>query len=161
MVRIRKLRVAILSIAVAGKFVAGIALADPLMVEALGLDVWHIGQLERDLRQAHQLENRLEDEHQMMLDRTSVHNLIMDDLVAGRTKLPDAAARKWAMNRDREVVREFLNRARFGPTFEAKMAHDLYVLACDPCVRPFDPKLEVRLRAEYDAAYGTSLPVVR
>lgn len=158
MIRIRKIRVAALAVPVAMIFVAGTALADPVLVEAMGLDVWHIGQLENDLRTAERADRRLERELQAVLDRTGVHNLILDDVVAGRLSLSDAARQKCELNRGRSVLFDHLKRYRFGPTVEAKMAHDLLVMACErnPGERPAEMKR--RLATEYRVAYGVAAP---
>lgn len=68
MVRIRKPRVAILSLSVAGTLV-GVALVDPPPFKALGLDVWRAGQFESELRLADQHGVQLDDELLACQDR--------------------------------------------------------------------------------------------
>ncbi len=158
MVRIRKVRVFALAVPIAFVAVAGSALADPLLAEAMGLDVWHVGQLERDLRMSRHVDIKLESELQSIMDRSAVHNLMLDDLVAARITLVEAAREKWEKNRDRAVLRDHLDRNRSGPSMEAKMAHDLIVAAFG---RDGSDELNSRLRSEYLAAYGTALPEER
>ena len=155
MVRIRKVRVVALALPIAFAAVAGTALADPVLVEAMGLDVWHIGQLERDLRESQRRDGKLERELQCVIDRATTHNYMLDDLVAGRQSLSETARRKWEMNRDRAVLLDHLERDRLGPTPEAKMAHDLIEFACG---RDAPAGLRQSLAAQYEAAYGVALP---
>lgn len=152
MFRIRKIRVFALAVPVALAVVTGTALADPLLAEAIGLDVWHVGELERSLRNSKHVENRLERELQMIIDRANVHSLLLDDLVAGRVSLRDAARQKWEMNRHRSIIIEHLDTHRCGPNYEAKMAHDLISLASGIASTP--PGVRARLIAEYREAYG-------
>ena len=55
--RIRKVRVLVLAVPIALAYVGGTALADPNVVQAMGLDVWRIGQLERELRMSQSRES--------------------------------------------------------------------------------------------------------
>jgi hypothetical protein len=158
--RIRMLRVCVLSVSIAITYVAGTALADPLFVEAMGLEVWQIGRLERDLKLAQVRDTRLERELQTVLDRAVVHNLMLDDLAAGRVTLAETARRKWEMNRHRLEIRDHLARNCAGPTMEARMAHDLCLKVIGNLeFERRDPRLIARrLTAEYETAYGVPYP---
>lgn len=160
MSRIRRIRVVALAVPIALGVVAGTALADPVLVEAMGLDVWHIGQLERDLQRAKGIETQLDRELQVVLDRAAVHDQILDDLVSGRLALVEAARQKWKMNRGRSVLVDHLERQCFGPTFEAKMAHDLYMNATTRIGISTETlrELRTRLSREYREAYGVEIP---
>lgn len=91
MIRIRKVRVVALAVPIALVAVAGSALADPIIAEAMGLDVWHVGQFERELRETQRIDGKLDRELQVVNDRACLHNLLLDDLVAGRLTLAEAA----------------------------------------------------------------------
>lgn len=160
MSRIRISRVAALSIPTALVIVAGTALADPVFVRAMGLDVWQIGRLENELRHARSHETRLDRELQVVLDRAALHDMMLDDLIAGRLSLVETARRKWSMNQYRDVVVDHLARNCFGPSFEAKMAYDLYQHAITK-VELSDrvrQEVKVRLAKEYRVAFGLAIP---
>jgi hypothetical protein len=159
MARFRIVRVFALAVPIALVAVGGTAMADPLLVEAMGLDVWHVGQLERDLRTANHRDRELDVEMQTVQDRAAVHNLLLDDLVADRISLVEAARRKWKLNESRFVIRDHLARHRVGPTMEAKMAHDLIEMAIVHTDGDRTVALVQRLRAAYRMAYGADLPV--
>ncbi len=157
MPRIRKVRVMILSLSIAMTVLAGTALADPLVIEAMGLDVWHVGQLEQELRNAQVRDTKLDNELQLTIDRATIHKLMLEDMVSGRRTLQETAERKWEMNQNRDVVVNHLKRNRIGSTMEAKMAHDFIIMA-------IEFKLEIKYRIpikdlceQYRIAYGTEL----
>ncbi len=158
--RIRTIRVFVLAIPLALAYVGGTAMADPLVVEAMGLDVWRIGQLEHELRQTQSREAKLDRDLQVVFDRAIVHNLMLEDLLDGRATLVETARRKWELNRHRPELCDFLVRDCAGPSMEARMAHDLYLKAKSKCDegRPGREIILARLRAEYLAAYGEPCP---
>ncbi len=158
MPRIRKVRVLILSVSIALTVVTGTALADPLVIEAMGLDVWHVGQLERELRNANVRDTKLDHELQVVMDRATIHKLMLEDLVSRRLTLQEAAQQKWEMNRNRDVLVNHLKRNRFGPTMEAKMAHDLIVMASEFKLSNKNPIPLAELCEQYRVAYGVELP---
>jgi hypothetical protein len=161
--RYRSFRLFVLSASIALTYVAGTALADPLVVEAMGLDVWQIGRLERDLKQAQIRDTRLDRELQTVLDRAVVHNLMLDDLAEGRAPLLETARRKWESNRHRHEFREHLMRNCDGPNMEARMAHDLTKMVFDKFQfeRRDSSAIARRLKAEYETAYGAPYPAAR
>lgn len=158
MVRIRKVRVFAVAVPVALLAIAGSAIADPVLAEAMGLDVWHVGQLERDLRENQRTESKLDRELQVITDRAGIHDLILDDLISGRLKLAEAARLKWEMNRDRKLMVDHLNRFRIGSSMEARMAHDLIVLANYRVESESRVEIRTRLINQYRKAFGIALP---
>ncbi|QEL14297.1 hypothetical protein [Limnoglobus roseus] len=161
MPRIRKLRVVSVAVPVALFVVASTAWADPLLAESMGLDVWEIGRLENDLKQANhetaRLETALQDTQEIMV----LNEMILRDVIDGRVELPAAAKRKWEANKYRKIIREHLDMNRTGANYEEKTAHDLYLRAIHESQKRADhDALCQRLRAEYQAAYHT-LPELR
>lgn len=155
--RIRKVRVVAVAVPVAFLVVAGTALADPVLMESMGLDVWEIGRLERELQSHDRRGDELAKELQDTLDLTATNDLIEEDVIAGRLDLPTAAARKWDLNQHRLPYRGHLDLWRKGASYEEKMAHDLYcrIANRDPATAQ---SIRDRLNREFEAAYGTALP---
>ncbi len=158
--RIRKVRVFVLAVPIALAYVGGTALADPNVVQAMGLDVWRIGQLERELRMSQSRESKLERDLQTINDRATVHNLMLDDLIHGRVTLVETARRKWEMNQHRQELRDHLELHCFGPTMEARMAYDLCESVASKWaggnVDSAGAATIRRVRAEYEVAYGVA-----
>lgn len=153
--RVRKVRVLAVALPVAFAVVAGTALADPVLAESMGLDVWEIGRLERDLQTQDRTAQKLEIELQGLCDLAALNEAILDDVLAGRLELSAAAGRKWELNQHRPAIREHLDYRYGGDNYERKVAQDL-------CARALREDrgagLWGRLNREYRAAYGVDLP---
>ena len=159
MARLRKTRVVILAVSITFVYLAGTALADPLLAEAMGLDVWHIGRLERELIESRSREHKLESDFQAVLDRTAVHNHMLEDMAFGRVSLVVTARRKWEMNQNRDVIRQHLTHNRSGSSMEARMAHDLVINAIDKFGREIPAETREAWKAEYKSEYDSELPL--
>lgn len=159
MPRIRKVRVLSVALPITFLILAGTAYADPVLAESMGLDVWEIGQLEKDLKNSQTRGDRLEAELLNLHDVMAANDLILADVVEGRMTLPVAARRKWDLNRDRAMVRDHLDRTCTAPTYEEKTAEDLYArISSAYRDAPNSEALCRRLRAEYEAAYHAPVP---
>lgn len=134
--------------------VAVTALAHPLTVRTVGVDLWKVGDAERDLRQAQLDESRLDRECEYAREEAEVSGVLLDDLIAGRAELSAVARQRWEMSRDRSGIRQFLEENRRGPTLEAKMAHNLVVQIGEVCPQEARAAVDQRLRQQYQAAYG-------
>jgi hypothetical protein len=153
--RVRKVRVLAVAVPVAFVVVAGTALADPVLAESMGLDVWEIGRLERELQAEDQTALKLEADLQATRDLLALNDAILDDVITGRLELSAAAERKWELNQHRAAVRDHLDRLYAGDGYPQKFAQDLISRA------KYDSRgaaVRDRLTREYRAAYGIDLP---
>jgi hypothetical protein len=153
--RVRKVRVLAVAVPVAFAVVAGTALADPVLVESMGLDVWEIGRLERQLQAEDRVTQKLDADLQGVQDMAALNEAILDDVIAGRLELSAAAERKWELNRHRATTLNHLDRHYAGDSYPQKVAQDLVARAGRD---DRGPGLRDRLAREYRAAYGVDLP---
>jgi hypothetical protein len=86
-----------------GLFVAGISSARPSWAADLGLDFWNVPALKARLAEDHQLASKLSDRDDKVMRRIAVKETIIEDLVAGRIGLLDAAAEFRALNAGRHA----------------------------------------------------------
>ena len=85
-----------------------LALANPTWAKTAGLDVWNIQSAERELAVATRTQQRLAADGVAVLNRITVKETLIDEVIAGRTTLADAAAQFLALGSDSPVYLAYL-----------------------------------------------------
>ena len=135
---------------------------DSAAAEAAGMDVWNIGRLEVELRDTNARGDRLNAEQATNQAQIEVNQSILYDVINGKRKLVEAANQLWIMNQDSPGYADVIPKSRRGPTILAKVAHNIIVRASQELRHTPDEQRATiaRLRAEYEAAFGASAPMV-
>ncbi len=160
MARIRFVRVLSVSVPVSVIAMLGWVVADPVLAEAAGLDVWNVGRLEDELRETNVAGDKLTAIHVANQSQYQLNQAILFDVIGGKRKLAIAAEQLWKMNQQSPGYTYVIPARRKGPTIIAKVAHNImYSASQELRDNPVQQReLVVRLRAEYEAAYGVPAP---
>lgn len=162
MARIRFVRVLSVAVPVAVVAMLGWVVADPVLAEAAGLDVWNVGRLEDELRETNTAGDKLTAIHAANQSQYQLNQAILFDVIAGKRKLAVAAEQLWKMNHLLPSYVYVIPARCKGPTIIAKVAHNIMCSASQELHHTPDEQraMIARLRAEYEAAFGASAPMV-
>lgn len=162
MARIRFVRVLSVAVPVAVIAILGWVVADPVLAEAAGLDVWNVGRLEDELRETNTAGDKLTAIHAANQSQYQLNQAILFDVIDGKRKLAVAAEQLWKMNHLLPSYVYVIPARRKGPTIIAKVAHNIMCSASQELRgKPVEQRAMIaRLRAEYEAAFGASAPMV-
>lgn len=162
MARIRFVRVLSVAVPVAVIAMLGWVVADPVLAEAAGIDVWNVGRLEDELRETNVAGDKLTAIHAANQSQYQLNQAILFDVIAGKRKLAVAAEQLWKMNQQSPGYTFVIPTRRKGPTIIAKVAHNImYSASLELRHCPVEQRTTIaRLQAEYEAAYGASAPTV-
>jgi len=140
--------------------ILGWVVVDPVLAEAAGIDVWNVGRLEDELRDANRKGDQLSTLNQTLQSQYQVNQAIVYDVINGKRKLTVAAEQLWKMNHQSSGYAYVITSIRKGPTIIAKVAHNIMCNATQELSQnPVQQReLVARLRAEYEAAYGVPAP---
>ena len=98
MARIRFVRVLSVAVPVAVIAMLGWVVADPVLAEAAGIDVWNVGRLEDELREANVAGDQLTKVNNDNQSQYQMNQAILFDVINGKRKLAVAAEQLWKMN---------------------------------------------------------------
>ncbi len=162
MARIRYVRVISVAVPIAVMVMLGWVAADPVLAEAAGIDVWNVGRLEDELRDANIAGDELTKINTANQSQYQMNQAILYDVINGKRKLAIAADQLWKMNQQSSGYLHVIPAIRKGPTIVAKVAHNLICNASQElCQNPLQQRQVVaRLRAEYEAAFGVAAPQI-
>ena len=162
MARIRFVRVLSVSVPVSVIAMLGWVVADPVLAEAAGLDVWNVGRLEDELRETNVAGDKLTAIHVANQSQYQLNQAILFDVIGGKRKLAIAAEQLWKMNQQSPGYTYVIPARRKGPTIIAKVAHNImYSASQELRGKPVEQRAMIeRLRAEYEATFGASAPMV-
>jgi|GEM_PF-5102274 len=160
MARFRYIRVISVAVPIAVIAILGWVVVDPVLAEAAGIDVWNVGRLEDELRDANRKGDQLSTLNQTLQSQYQVNQAIVYDVINGKRKLTVAAEQLWKMNHQSSGYAYVITSIRKGPTIIAKVAHNIMCNATQELSQnPVQQReLVARLRAEYEAAYGVPAP---
>ncbi|WP_149108748.1 hypothetical protein [Limnoglobus roseus] len=111
-------------------------------------------QLVAEMESSKELSSSLDRQSHNIQDVITFNQLVLDDVIAGRIELTEAAKQKWEVNGVNDFFQTYLTRVSSAPGYEAKTAHDLLVQARDLCAKSDLPAVSSRLRQQYEAGYG-------
>ena len=162
MARIRFVRVLSVAVPVAVIAMLGWVVADPVLAEAAGIDVWNVGRLEDELREANVAGDQLARVNNDNQSQYQMNQAILFAVINGKRKLAVAAEQLWKMNQQSSGYTYVIPARRKGPTIIAKVAHNIMCSASQELRHTPDEHrvLIARLRAEYVVAFGVSAPEV-
>lgn len=163
MARIRYVRVISVAVPIAIVAMLGWVVVDPVLAEAAGIDVWNVGRLEDELRDANIAGDQLTKINNANQSQYQMNFAILYDVINGKRKLSVAAEQLWKMNQQSSGYSYVIPSIRKGPTIVAKVAHNVMYNASQELRQNPVQQREVvaRLRAEYEAAYGVPAPELK
>ncbi len=162
MARIRFVRVLSVAVPVSVIAMLGWVVADPVLAEAAGIDVWNVGRLEDELRETNVAGDKLTAIHAANQSQYQLNQAILFDVIDGKRKLAVAAEQLWKMNQQSPGYTYVIPARRKGPTIIAKVAHNIMYSASQELRHTPDAHrvLIARLRTEYEVTFGVSAPEI-
>jgi hypothetical protein len=129
---------------------------NPSFAEAMGVDFWHLGQLQQQLETAQDRDRVLDVQRETVMAHFEQNAAICQALYDGRRALPETAKLMLQLNGHRADYMYNIRVLRSGPTLEARMACNLLCLVRElERDYPTRPSPLPELCRQYELAYGT------
>lgn len=140
-----------LAVAFVGVAFATLAVANPSWAKTAGIDVWNMTEAERELANANLAREQLTAEDVTILNRITAKEALVDEVIAGRLPLADAAAQFLALSADSATYLAYVRQSYPTGTDEVRVARNVIEYVTQRVeTTPGGNELLCRLAAELD-----------
>lgn len=140
-----------LAVACVGVAFATLAVANPSWAKTAGLDVWNVNEAQRELADATRAQEQLAADDIAVLNRITAKEALVDEVIAGRLALADAAAQFLALSADSATYLTYVREAHPTGTDEERVARNVIEYVAQRVDRsPEGDAILCRLAAELD-----------